>query len=144
MRNNHGFTLMEILVTLVILGIMTAIAVPSTGAWRQRAQHKQAAREVVSVLRRARSVAVQQNQNITVIFDLTNRTYSFGGTGGALPQNIEIEGKEKLEVAWKRTGTLAITFRPQGTANETIFVRINEDDNLQPRVSSAATGLAHM
>ncbi len=141
---DRGFTLIELLVALAILSILTAIAVPSTGPWRQRAQHKQAAREVVSVLRRARSVAVQQNQNTTVTFDLTNRTYSLGAEGGTLPQNIEIEGKEKFEDAWKRTGTLVITFRPQGTANETIFVRINEDDDLQVRVNSAATGLAHM
>ncbi len=142
--NNRGFTLMELIVTLGLLAIMTAIAVPATSGWRKNAQHKEAAREVVSVLRRARSIAVQQNQSTTVTIDLTNRKYTLAGTDTIFSKGVKVESKVAVGDAWAQNGTIAITFRPQGTANGTIFVRINGDNNLQVRVDSTATGLAHM
>lgn len=142
--NDRGFTLLELVVTLGLLAIMMAIAVPSTSSWRKNAQYKEAAREVVSLLRRARSFAVQQNQSTTVTIDLSNRKYSFAGKDTVFSKDVTVESKALIGDAWKKTGTLSITFRPQGTSNETLFVRINEDDNLQVRVDSTATGLAHM
>jgi prepilin-type N-terminal cleavage/methylation domain-containing protein len=142
--NNRGFTLMEMIVTLGLLAIMAAIALPATSGWRKNAQYKQAAREVVSVLRRARSVAVQQNQSCTVTIDLTNRKYALAGAETGFPKNITVEAKAASGDTWQKNGSFSITFRPQGTSGETIFVRINGDDNLAVQVDSTATGLAHM
>ena len=142
--NNRGFTLLELVVTVALVAIMAAIAIPATSGWRQNAQYKKAAREVVSVLRRARSIAVQQNQNTLVTIDLTNREYLLAGEETAFPKNVKVESKTAVGDAWKENGTFSITFRPQGTSGGTVFVRINGDDNLQVRVDSTATGLAHM
>lgn len=142
--NNRGMTLMELVVTLGLLAIMAAIAVPATSGWRQNARYKEAAREAVSVLRRARSVAVQQNQSTAVTIDLTNRKYTLAGADTAFPKGVTVESKVAAGDAWQQNGSLTITFRPQGTADGTIFVRINEDNNLQVQVDSTATGLAHM
>jgi prepilin-type N-terminal cleavage/methylation domain-containing protein len=142
--NNRGFTLMELVVTVTLLAILMAIALPASSVWRQNAQHKETAREVLSVLRRARSTAVQRNQSTTVTFDLTSRTYSLGGVEDNLAKNVKVEARESEDDSWEQSGTATITFRPQGTADDTIFVRINGDDNLQVRVDSIATGLAHM
>ena len=140
--NNRGFTLMELIVTLALLAIMTAIAVPATSGWRKSVQYKAAAREVVSVLRRGRSMAVQQNQNIEVKIDLANKQFLLDGSGTAFPRGVNIEAAN-TEGAWEANHA-TITFRPQGTASDTIFVRIDENDNLVVMVDSKATGLAHM
>ncbi|OEU63103.1 MAG: hypothetical protein BA870_07575 [Desulfuromonadales bacterium C00003094] len=142
--NNRGFTLMELIVTLAILAIMMAIAVPATSSWRKSSQYKAAAREVVSILRRGRSQAVQQNQNTTVTIDLSNHKYSLAGSDTTFPNGITVEAKVALGDVWQKSGSFSVTFRPQGTSNQTIFVRVNENSNLQVQVDSTATGLAHM
>ena len=142
--NNRGFTLLELIGSLTILAILMGVAVPATSSWRKSTQNKRVAREVISVLRRARSQAVQQNQACTVTFDLTNRKYSLDGTETLFPQEVTVESKAAVGDAWQKNGSFTVTFRPQGTSNETIFVRINEDDDLSVMVDSTATGLAHM
>jgi len=142
--NNRGMTLMELVVTIGVLAIMAAIALPASSGWRENVRYKEAAREVVSVLRRGRSVAVQQNQNTTVTIDLSNGKYTLAGEETVFPESVKVEAKATSGDAWQQSGSFSITFRPQGTASGTIFVRINEDNNLQVQVDSTATGLAHM
>lgn len=140
--SSRGFTLMEIVVTLVLLSILAAFALPATSSWRENAQKKEVAREVVSILRRARSLALQNNQNTTVTIDLSNKQYLLAGAGSAFPKGLKVEARNSG--AWKVTGNVSITFRPQGTASDTIFVRINGDDDLVAKVESVATGLARL
>lgn len=142
--NNRGFTLLELVVIVALMVVMASLAIPATSSWRQNAQYRQAAREAVSILRRARSIAVRQNQNTTVTVDLSNREYLLAGEETAFPKNVKIESKIAAGDVWKDNGSFSIIFRPQGTSSGTLFVRINGDDNLQVRVDSMATGLAHM
>jgi len=140
--NNRGFTLMEVVVTIALLSILAAISLPVTSSWRENAQKKEVAREVVSLLRRARSLALQNNQNTQVTIDLSNRQYLLAGVGSAFPKGLKVEARNSG--TWKVTGNINITFRPQGTATDTIFVRINGDDDLVVKVESRATGLARL
>ena len=112
--NNRGFTLMELVVTVALLAIMMAIALPATSGWRKSAQYKEAAREVVSVLRRARSIAVRQNQSTAVTIDLTNRKYSLAGAETKFPQDVTVESKR---------GCLA--------ANRQLYHHLSSSRNLQ-------------
>lgn len=42
MENQHGFTLMELIITMVIIGILTAIAIPNYTAYIQRSNRSEA------------------------------------------------------------------------------------------------------
>lgn len=59
-----GFSLTELLVTISILGILTAVAMPSFQVWIQNAQIKNAAESIQNGLQRARAEAVARNVNI--------------------------------------------------------------------------------
>jgi type IV pilus assembly protein PilA len=78
-----GFTLIEIMIAVGIVGIASAIAVPSYVQWNARYQLRQAASELHSNLVQARMAAKNTNTAVTATFTkAVNGTYSaaFGGT----------------------------------------------------------------
>lgn len=71
----RGFTLIELMVTLVVLTILVTMAVPSFADYLQKARVRGAADQVTSLLARARAAAVKTSMPIAV----TARTKSGGG-----------------------------------------------------------------
>lgn len=65
-RSTHqlGFTLVELMVTIIILAILLAIAVPWTSAWIDRAKVKNSANAVKSALVQARTAALRNPNGI--------------------------------------------------------------------------------
>lgn len=61
LRNARGFTLVEFMVGLLVMGILTALAAPSFRAWVQNVQVRNAAESILNGLQLARSEAVHQN-----------------------------------------------------------------------------------
>lgn len=66
MRNNRGFTLVELMVTIAVLAIIAMIAAPSFGDMLQRQNLNKSTQELVLVLNKARSVAVLERRVIEV------------------------------------------------------------------------------
>jgi len=67
---NKGFTLAEVLITLTIIGVVAALAIPSLIQTTQNIQFKSAAKEAVSVIMRATSKMIfDQGGNIMGSFD---------------------------------------------------------------------------
>jgi type IV fimbrial biogenesis protein FimT len=80
-RHNAGFTLLEILIACSILGILTAMAVPSFQVWIARQQLRQATTELAGNLSMARTAAMSRGSGVTVTTAMTagKATVSFGG-----------------------------------------------------------------
>ncbi len=69
MTKNSGFTLIELMIVIAIIGVISAIAVPNMIAWRANHQLSGSAREVLSAINGARLEAVKNNAFVTVTFD---------------------------------------------------------------------------
>lgn len=69
-RSRDGFTLIELLLVLVVVGVMTALAMPSLGSGRTRAER--GVQIVVSSLLQAQRMAVSSQRNTVVAFDADN------------------------------------------------------------------------
>jgi len=65
----HGFTLVELLVVLVLIGLLTALVFPSMGRGLAMLRLKTSSREIVATLRLARSKATTEQQIYWVGFD---------------------------------------------------------------------------
>lgn len=61
-RNQHGVSLIELMVTLIVLAVAIAIAAPSFTGYRQRQAVKAAAEEYVSLMAEQRMEAVKRNE----------------------------------------------------------------------------------
>ena len=75
LNNKHGFSLMELMVVVAIIGIMAAIAIPNFLNWLPNMRLKAAARDLYSNMQKARMQAVKTNKNTAIIFKPTNNTY---------------------------------------------------------------------
>lgn len=74
-NNNKGFTMIEMMVIVVVIGIIATLSLPGFGKIMDRLKLKTAGRDVVSAMRFARSAAVSQKDQFGVYFDQSARTF---------------------------------------------------------------------
>ena len=67
MQKKSGFTLMELMVTIAIISILSALAVPNLIKWRPKRQLSAATKEVLSVMQYARSRALKENTRVGLL-----------------------------------------------------------------------------
>ncbi|MEA1946702.1 MAG: GspH/FimT family pseudopilin [Thermodesulfobacteriota bacterium] len=74
--NKKGFTIIEVTVTLAILGIISAIAIPSYVSWLPKHRLQTSVRNIYDDLNMARSRAVRTNIVAVAIFNIPQDTYT--------------------------------------------------------------------
>ncbi|HAS18325.1 MAG TPA: type II secretion system protein GspH, partial [Nitrospiraceae bacterium] len=73
-RKDNGFTLIELILVILILGIIAGVAVPSIRGIMDETLLDEAAQEVVNALRYARNLAIQDNTTRLVDLDPDQET----------------------------------------------------------------------
>ena len=87
-----GFTLIEVIVTLAILGLALVIVVGYKAPWSSGLGLKGTASELASQLRLARSTAIASNRPVAFDLDVTDHLYRVGtGATRRLPANLSIK-----------------------------------------------------
>lgn len=77
MRYDRGFTLLELLIVLALIGLITAVAAPNFSGTLQSVQTRSAVKKVSAILRYARNQAVASQEIHRVVFDLDGRKVIF-------------------------------------------------------------------
>lgn len=65
-RHQHGFTLVELVLTVVIIGVVVAFGIPSFQSFMQQSRVKSGAQSLFSALVYARSEALKRNEPVYV------------------------------------------------------------------------------
>ena len=113
-RGERGFTLIEVLVVLVILGLSVALVLSRGPARSTALDLRSAAGQVAQALREARGEAIATNRPVPVMLDVARRSLTIGNRPAMmLTPSIQVSRERN---AGDRSGA-AITFAPDGSAD---------------------------
>jgi type IV fimbrial biogenesis protein FimT len=81
MKREKGFTLLELMVTIVILCILLGLAIPAFSRWIPNYRLRGAARDLYSNFQLAKMTAVKDRARCGVLFDVANARYRVVSAG---------------------------------------------------------------
>lgn len=124
---DSGFTLIEVMTTLALLGILAAISVSGWSSWAKASAHSGAAREIQSAMRQAQQRAVTEGRAMCVWFDDAADTYTIYRGRCTDASKVKISGPVKTasQVAIQGpnftssagTPSTGVTFQGRGTGS---------------------------
>lgn len=143
---SRGFSLLELLVVLVIIGLSASLVLPTLTGGLSSLRLKTAAREVSATLRYARSLAVSVGKEQVINMDIEEGKYWLNedkDNNRELPSdirflNITTQGEEIT------TGMAGIVFYPMGNSSgSSIFITAGKDRNCHI-LTQLATGMVEV
>jgi prepilin-type N-terminal cleavage/methylation domain-containing protein len=84
-HRESGFTLIEVMIVVAIIGIASALAIPNYVEWKAQHDLREAVSEFSSNLNLARVVAMNRNRQATVTIQLTGGLINVSGTAAGTP-----------------------------------------------------------
>ena len=75
-QRDRGFTMIEVMVTIALMGTLMAIAVSGWSSWAKASAHSGAAREIQSAMRQSQQQAVTEGGAMCFLFDDGSDSYA--------------------------------------------------------------------
>lgn len=144
MRTENGFTLIELLITVVVLGILTAMAVPSFRSTMDRNAVTTTANDLLSSILLARSEAIKREQPVIFSGNAGFTTWQVGAdtNGDGTGDDVLLQHNADNHVGIAAINTATITFNTRGRASLTVnsdYFTISKNDATR-YVCFSATG----
>jgi len=127
--NQRGFTLIEVMIVIVIIGVMASIAIPAFSSWRSQQAVRSGSQALIAHFKQARVMALAENRNVSVKFCAgairTNKAWVFDASSpdATCDPCTTLACEENLVSVTQFSGTLSlssnknpITFYSRGTA----------------------------
>jgi len=123
MSRNKGFTLLELMIVLALIGIMAGVITPSFMQWRDRSKVKGDAANLRAAFEMAKLRAIKHNTNVVVTFPDTTSFQVFVDTNNNGAQDA---GEDRIASRTLSPGVTItentfvgndMAFNPRGAAN---------------------------
>ncbi|MES2820549.1 MAG: GspH/FimT family pseudopilin [Pseudomonadota bacterium] len=123
---SHGFTLIELMITVAIVGIFVAVAVPSFINFVSNNRTESASNELLSFMQYARSTAVQNKASLTACLEAEVWTLKKDCDDADTTSLRTLENPPNIDVL---ANAEEVTFRSNGTASTAVsIIACREDD----------------
>lgn len=146
-----GFSLVELLITLVLLGIVLAIAVPSYRGWVDNSNLKGAGRMLSSDFYDTRARAMAENRAYTITYrpDPTNtyRIQAAAANGLAAVDETKTFGEYgtvRMSSVNGGAAAVTVTVQPRGSASPAATIGVINVRNSTGTITVLMTGRAHV
>lgn len=106
----RGFSLIELMVGIVIMGILLSLAMPGFQTWLQNAQIRNAAESIQNGLQRARAEAVGRNTNVEFVLGTGSSWVVQLTDGTGIDTRSSNEGSKDVTIAVAPAGATTVTF----------------------------------
>jgi Tfp pilus assembly protein FimT len=144
-RHARGFSLIEVAIILMVIGIITAFIVPQALSWMRLYRLGVGSRNVATAVQRARYLATSNNTRAAITIPETQRLRieQYGQLVSAeaqvianieMPNGITIDAEAPRQVAFDGRGI--VTPMP----NENLTIRVNSTDGYYQLVVISPTG----
>jgi len=64
----RGFTLIEVMIVIMIVGVMATIAIPAFATWRENQSVRSATLTLLAQFKQARVLALSENRSVSIVF----------------------------------------------------------------------------
>lgn len=145
-RLARGFTLLEMIVALAVVGLLIALAVPATGKIMEAVGYQSTLRNILSDLKASRTRAILAGKEVYFVIDLDERVFGTGKTQHKIPADLEVYFVAADSLVSNKTA--AIAFYADGSSSGgSVFVVRKGGSGTQVRVDwllGEIKPLAHM
>ncbi len=153
--NNSGFTLIEMMIVIAIIGIVAAVSIPSYMSYRPRMNLKSLSRALVGNMQYAKIQTIRDNSSWSVDFDTGGGKYEMKRPGGTVYRTVSLGDYPGISYGSNNVGGPGsagsppadgvsfggngVTFNTNGSANAgTVYFKNNDGDSFA--VVVATTG----
>lgn len=106
-----GFTLIELILVLALMGIMATVAIPSVREWHSNMTIRKDSRDILLAMKAARMKAISLNKDVIFTFDDVAKTYNVSDVDGG----VHVQGTLDDEInITNNTLAGSVQFNPKG------------------------------
>jgi len=142
--NARGFTIMELIIALVIMAILTMIAIPSFHRITINENLKTAARDLIADFNGLREMAMAQNQQFDLTFNVGTNTYTASPASG-LPNGSKSPASIASDISLDPATSLqTVSFYTRGTLSQAGIVVLRNSRNSTATITCNLSGRTYV